>query len=352
MLGFLFVLVALVQGQEVDPTTGLTATQQTNILNEHNQARRTLANPTAANMIELRWDPLLAQTAFNYLTTAGCSPFDHNPNRETDYHALGGTNDNGGGVGENWYSGNPDASTDTAINTGPFMFGGGAVAAWTVDNCLGISGNTCTDPVCSESDNFYGRTRADGGAQCSNTGLFAVGHFTQVMWATTAWVGCGHTAACGTLCDYAPAGNSGFTQADVWIAGTPGSQCPTGFTGVDGLCSAAGVITTTPPPGATTSTPETTATSTPQPTSTAGPTTTAPTTSPAPTTTRRGNLPPPPPGRVIFPKPATPKPTPKATPKATVKQGANKKKKPKRAAKKKNKGVKLPTKTARPIFPH
>jgi len=112
---------------------------------------------------------------------------------------------------------------------------------WTTGECWG-GGATCTNLKCSEYDYFY--NNVVNGKPCSPNGtVFGnVGHFTQVMWANTGWVGCAWTAGCGTICDYVVAGNmnlpSGTLQAsNIWgVGGAVASKCPTGTTSANGLC--------------------------------------------------------------------------------------------------------------------
>jgi len=181
-----------------------------NVVSDHNLARATQAIPSAINMVTMEWDPILAETAYNYMVRTKCTPsnFSHNSNRSSDYWNLGGRNGGNSAnnvyVGENWYSNYPDNSTDNVLF-------GGAVKMWTNGGCRGGSSSysvwTCTQVVCSEADYFYNNTV--NGAPCSPKGaqFESVGHFTQVMWATTQWVGCAYTSSCGTLCDYVMGGN-------------------------------------------------------------------------------------------------------------------------------------------------
>ncbi|KAJ3320868.1 Peptidase inhibitor 16 [Boothiomyces sp. JEL0866] len=219
----------------------LTDAIRNQILADHNYARRALATPVANNMYELLWDPILEQTAQNYLVKVGCSPsFVHNPSRTQDYINLGGKH--GGGpygvyVGENWYSGGP-------INSPAYPWEqlfGGATVAWTSGTCNGGSYNgvkyTCTSTQCSEASGFYGGTT--GTCNQLNTDW---GHFTQVMWANTQYVGCGYTPQCGTLCDYVEGGNFNMPAnpkpSDIWgVGGAAASKCPASVpTNDNGLC--------------------------------------------------------------------------------------------------------------------
>jgi hypothetical protein len=157
-------------------------------------------------------------------------------------------------VGENWYSGKPDNTTDGVF--------GGAVKAWTNGGCRSSQYSngvwSCASVGCSEADYFY--NRVVNGESCSPNGVIFgnVGHFTQVMWAKTAWVGCGYTASCGTLCDYVVSGNfnlpSTIAPSAIWgIGGSQASSCPSGYMSSGGLCRAAAKaeVTTTKTPWTT-----------------------------------------------------------------------------------------------------
>jgi uncharacterized protein YkwD len=192
---------------------GISAQSKINIVNEHNTARATLAVPPAINMKTIKWDDCAALTAYNYLITTACTPdtFTHNLNAKNDYWSLGGRNGatalnsatNPVYVGENWYSAKPDASTDNGC-------WGGAVKQWTNgEGFLATGSGVCTSYHCSEADWFYGR-RNPNGTLCSPASFEDWGHFTQVMWADTEWVGCAYTPSCGTLCNYVIGGNGGL----------------------------------------------------------------------------------------------------------------------------------------------
>jgi hypothetical protein len=226
----------------------MTQTFRNNILRDHNDKRRTATN--AANMIELRYDMALEQVAQAYLQRGCAGGFQHNPNRGCQYTSFGGTNGGTGtcaSVGENWYSGAPDNQTGTDVAIG------GAVAQWTDGTCSSWVSPPlrCGSRWCSEKQNFY-QTGSDSYGLCTqNSGQTL--HWTQAMWPTTTHVGCGYTVACGTLCNYAPAGNmnlppmGSMRETNVWRIGTPCSACPSGYTRCNaGLCSAASGSTSCP----------------------------------------------------------------------------------------------------------
>jgi hypothetical protein len=131
----------------------------------------------------LTWNPIAAMVALNYANKCN---YAHNPNRKTDYMALGGT----GSVGENIAAGAPTL-TIAAANKG-----------WIDDERP-----------------YYNHTTNT----CDNQSMPTVecGHYTQIVWKTTTAVGCAmvkctmntpFTGNVGTtwyyaVCDYTPAGN-------------------------------------------------------------------------------------------------------------------------------------------------
>ena len=133
----------------------------------HNEVR------DGVGVAALVWDPALAAIAQEWAEAcvdneAPAGLIDHNPGRSDDYPGY---------VGENIY-----ASTGTP--TGP-----AAVAAWASE----------------AADYDYATNSCATGKVC--------GHYTQLVWADTARVGCG-IAACasltytnGIVCDYSPGGN-------------------------------------------------------------------------------------------------------------------------------------------------
>lgn len=134
-------------------------------------------DPIAASAIpHLTWDLDLAQVAQNYSDLCNSA---HNVNRASQYAALGGS----GPVGEN-------------IAAGSMLTDLGALVNWSAE-----SADYNMEPVGSPIP-----------------GGHIVGHYTQVVWANTAKVGCGVTNCAGGItglnysgnmivCNYSPAGN-------------------------------------------------------------------------------------------------------------------------------------------------
>jgi hypothetical protein len=63
----------------------------------------------------------------------------------------------------------------------------------------------------------------------------STGHYTQVMWASTRFVGCGYTVSGGTLCNYFPAGN--YVGQVPFVLGQACSTCDGKFHCDNLLCS-------------------------------------------------------------------------------------------------------------------
>jgi hypothetical protein len=124
--------------------------------------------PSAASMPAMAWDPLLASVAQSYAN--GCS-FAHNPDRSAQYAALGGS----GYVGENlaWGTAWAYSAEDLA-------------QLWADEKSLWSFGAV------------------------TSSNVHDVGHYTQMIWATTTSVGCATALCSGSrflVCNYAPGGN-------------------------------------------------------------------------------------------------------------------------------------------------
>lgn len=235
----------------------MTDSFRTKVLNDHNTLRRTLV--TASNMIELTWDSNLETVAQNFVNAATSGG--HNNARTAEYAALGGS----GYVGENYYSGSP---SDAAEKWATFVW----PTAW--------GGNDC-----SEQQNYWANYEAStNGQSYQSCAGGTVGHYTQVLWANSARLGCGYTSAIGTICNYAPGGNVGGYTNYVQ-SGAACSACPSGYdVCVNGLCSsgsAAPSWAATPTPTTPTTSAPTDATDTTTPNPTASPTSISPTLAPS-----------------------------------------------------------------------
>ncbi|XP_052700505.1 GLIPR1-like protein 1 [Crassostrea angulata] len=148
---------------------------------QHNTLRSNV-RPHASNMRKMMWSDELAKIA---QTWANKCKLEHNSLRSQEsstWHY----------VGENIY-------WSTRNHTPEYI-----VSHWYAEN----THYTFADQSCS--------------SRC--------GHYTQVVWASTEYVGCG-TAHCGhnyfTVCDYGPGGN--FRGETPFTKGTYASLCPSGY---------------------------------------------------------------------------------------------------------------------------
>jgi pathogenesis-related protein 1 len=158
-------------------TNPLSQTLIDEFVTAHNNARSgaiVALNPTPSPALPaVSWDPILANSAYNYLVkcqSSDGSMVAHNANRSSDYVALGGS----GYVGENIYAMQGGAAKPTD-----------AVTLWM-----------------SEASSYDYAT---------NTG--DAGHYTQVVWRDSVRIGCAIVTCSAVkysntiLCDYAPGGN-------------------------------------------------------------------------------------------------------------------------------------------------
>ncbi|XP_034330686.2 peptidase inhibitor 16 [Magallana gigas] len=164
-------------------------------LDAHN-AKRRIVNPSAANMKELKWSAELAIVAQNY---ANKCTTEHNPyrNQQASFQE----------VGENLYWNTAQVSPSTAVDS------------W--DN----------------EKNYYNY----GSNTCSPSKF--CGHYTQVVWAETEYVGCAvafcnpldgftHPSAYHYVCNYGESGNT--LGVKPYVSGT--CQCPSGYSCNNNLC--------------------------------------------------------------------------------------------------------------------
>ncbi len=120
----------------------------------HNQARANVDPPAASPIPALTWDGIAAEVAGNW--AGGCA-WGHNPNRTSQYRALGGQANY---VGENIF----------AASGYPLPLDDDAALAW----------------LAEEADWTYAPV---GQGDCASGGV--CGHYTQMIWANTRRVGCG-----------------------------------------------------------------------------------------------------------------------------------------------------------------
>ena len=208
--------------------SGVEESMKQTILDLHNDYRRKIAKGeesmlsyTASDMMEVTWDEELARGAQMW---ANQCEFQHDENDVCRFH-----------VGQNLYKSghfkNPSDMMSPAWRE--------AMESW-YSEIKDFKENP-TEP----SNNYLG-----------------TGHFSQLIWAKTQYVGCGYIAHEGYdgssmydtkyyVCNYGPAGN--WLQHKVFSSGSPCSRCPGGSSCNRGLCrdqsspaqSSGGTTTTT-----------------------------------------------------------------------------------------------------------
>nr|XP_034330687.1 peptidase inhibitor 16-like [Crassostrea gigas] len=183
------------------PSVCSLTTFQQQFLDVHNEKRR-IVNPTAANMRELKWSDELATVAQNYANKCVSG---HNPNKYDKAESFKR-------VGENLYYSKDEATPRKAVEF------------WDNEkNSYDFGTNNCThEKTC--------------------------GHYTQVVWAETEYVGCA-VAFCDPLiregwssgyfyvCNYGERGNMNGDRPYIHVIGSTCSQCPSGYSCNNGLCS-------------------------------------------------------------------------------------------------------------------
>ncbi|MBN1606926.1 MAG: hypothetical protein JW940_09860 [Polyangiaceae bacterium] len=201
----------------------LSPVQEQSFVDAHNGARSEVAlgtlgsQPAASNMNELLWDPALAAVARQH---AERCVWEHNDNRSTEMSAFEElatfVYPSAIYVGENLYASSQNTFGGSMIE--------GAITGWVGEQ----AGYTYT-----------------------NQYVPAAGHYTQVVWATTRYVGCG-VAECPAItgltgpfwddggvvvvCDYFPGGN--YSGQYPYQTGAACTSCePDRTTCNDGLCS-------------------------------------------------------------------------------------------------------------------
>ncbi|XP_021340630.1 cysteine-rich venom protein Mr30-like isoform X1 [Mizuhopecten yessoensis] len=157
-------------------STGVSASDQTSILNSHNTFRSNVS-PTATNMRTMSWDVEVAMIAQKWAESCQLSHDDgysrYIPGRFS--------------VGQNLAMGH---------------------ASWTV-------------AITAWHDEVSAFT-------LGGTNVFSdVGHYTQMVWAETSKLGCGFAVCSGTnfyVCNYSPTGNLDYNNP--YISGSSCSACP------------------------------------------------------------------------------------------------------------------------------
>ncbi len=209
------------QANAVAPTgaSPLTPAEKEQILKLHNDLRAALARgevpgmPPATEMNQLVWDDALADVALSYV--ASCPGFAHNPNRGIHY-----LNERDAG-NTRW---GPDTqylpnfcSGQDCIAVGENLMA--TTGTWSMPNILSYIEAGWWDEY---QDWTYGVHNAPGSCQGN-----ACGHFTQMAWANTRYLGCAVVNGCNdynlVVCNYFPAGN--FNPVVPYESGTACSNC-------------------------------------------------------------------------------------------------------------------------------
>ncbi|GAB6019048.1 hypothetical protein CHUAL_000675 [Chamberlinius hualienensis] len=189
------------------------------IVNRHNQLRNQVATgqianqPSASNMNEIAWDSNLAKLAQDW---ADKCQYGHNKPKDKDFKD----------VGQNIAQ--LQANYDIVKNF--------------------------TSPIDAWFDEVYKPGYPPDGYSTQYTKAVplvftdATGHYTQIVWANTSYIGCGfvkydpqnppYTQALYYVCNYGPAGN--YIGLDIYKIGKPASDCPdkkSASKNYSGLCS-------------------------------------------------------------------------------------------------------------------
>jgi len=204
---------------------GLVDTDKLTILNLHNQYRNmtaqglTSSQPSAGNMNQMIWDAGLAKVAQNY--SSQCI-WAHNPNRSSqlkNYLNITSFDYVNQYVGENLFISTGSETIDTILT---------GIEYWYNEYQYFTFGTISGTGTCQS------------GQQC--------GHYTQLVWGNTRYVGCGYTK-CATVqnlptftnailfdCNYYFAGN--YVDDYPYISAESCSNCPEDRQNCqDGLCS-------------------------------------------------------------------------------------------------------------------
>ncbi|XP_055352540.1 cysteine-rich venom protein pseudechetoxin-like [Paramacrobiotus metropolitanus] len=177
------------QGQTVVDTS--VASVQKAILDQHNNARR---EKPSTGMLKLSWD---AETADRAQAWANKCNYAHPVQGSSDYN--------------------------TYMKTSKYTLGQNIAKSSNVMSWSGII------------NLWYNEINSFTLGQSTTA---TVGHYTQIMWNTTFFLGCGYKN-CGSfhfyVCDYAPAGNVVPRQYSPYEAGKACAKCPTACD--NGLCT-------------------------------------------------------------------------------------------------------------------
>eukprot|EP01084_Bolivina_argentea_P231500 390393_1 len=203
--------------------TALSTAEKQAILDIHNELRDRTAggglpgHPAATDMNYLIWDDGLANVAQTYAES--CPGLNHNGNRGIEY-----LSERDSGVGTKW---GPDSQYMSS-------FCSNQNCIYTGENLAVSSGPYTIGSITSQIETgwwdeyqywTFGIHNAAGSCQSGKQ----CGHYTQLAWANTRYIGCGYTNGCGSgwasifVCNYFPAGN--FNSVPPYTSGTACSNC-------------------------------------------------------------------------------------------------------------------------------
>ena len=168
------------------------------------------AQPGATNMVEMTWDDDLAEVAQRY---ADQCVFGHDENRNTPEYAAWP------GVGQNAYISSSWTSGRSSYNLTA------AADAWYAEV------------------NYFNKASISSFKSVPSQAGKMIGHYTQMVWASTKEVGCGYSVWTTSdnwtktlvICNYGAMGN--ILNQPIYEEGSAASNCPSGTSASDGLCA-------------------------------------------------------------------------------------------------------------------
>lgn len=188
------------------------------ILKVHNDLRAKLARgeipgmPAATDMNQLVWDDGLANTALAYVET--CPGLNHNAQRGIDYLNQRDAGNTRWGPDSQYLPNFCQGQDCIAVGENLLW----TSIYWTINSAVGAIENLWWDEY---QDWTYGNHNAgcEAGSVC--------GHFTQMAWANTRYIGCAVANNCANgsvlVCNYFPAGN--FNSVPPYEEGDSCSNC-------------------------------------------------------------------------------------------------------------------------------
>eukprot|EP01083_Nonionella_stella_P102198 290555_1 len=205
--------------------TPLSTAEKQAILDIHNELRDRVAggglasvgHPAAKDMNYLIWEDGLQAVAQAYAES--CPGLSHNGNRGIEYLAKRDSGDTKWGPDTQYLSNFCNSQNciytgeNLAVSSGPYSIGSitsQIETGWWDEYQYWTFGNHNAAGSCQS------------GKQC--------GHYTQLAWANTRYIGCGYTNGCDSggsasifVCNYFPAGN--FNSVPPYTSGTACSDC-------------------------------------------------------------------------------------------------------------------------------